>query len=58
MTQMSYRIFLKWLLPETWNNRVEIYVFFWQRYGFWVGWLSVWPALFLATWLYFTFRGW
>lgn len=29
---------------------------FWQRYGFWVGWLSVWPALFLATWLYFTFR--
>ncbi|MFG5940253.1 hypothetical protein N4Q70_06710, partial [Salmonella enterica subsp. enterica serovar Weltevreden] len=22
------------------------------------GWLSVWPALFLATWLYFTFRGW
>lgn len=22
---------------------------FWQRYGFWVGWLSVWPALFLAT---------
>ncbi|MDI5530933.1 hypothetical protein MJI67_25470, partial [Salmonella enterica subsp. enterica serovar Cerro] len=31
---------------------------FWQRYGFWVGWLSVWPALFLAAWLYFTFRGW
>ncbi|EHC64914.1 hypothetical protein LTSEMIN_3778 [Salmonella enterica subsp. enterica serovar Minnesota str. A4-603] len=23
-----------------------------------LGWLSVWPALFLATWLYFTFRGW
>lgn len=46
-------------LHQLFSEQKNLYnLTFWQRYGFWIGWFSIWPALILATWLYIALRGW